>query len=103
MTKMTPVERARSIPIEDRQGHPLIGCCFAIRHKGDVIVQGYVRAIVPSGKGDFALVQFFEAALGDPSTMALVSVDEMTGNDPAHEWVWFENDKHLRAYVGEDE
>jgi hypothetical protein len=100
----TPTERARNIEIENRPGHPLVGCAFIIRnHERKIEFQGYVRAILSSGSGvgDLALVHFFDGMLGQ----ALVPVTEMTGGilhpapEGGREWIWFENDEHLRSYV----
>jgi hypothetical protein len=43
-------------PVEDRAGHPLVGCCFIVRSvEGATQAQGVIRAIVPYRDGRDAL------------------------------------------------
>jgi hypothetical protein len=92
-------------PIEDRRSHPLVGCCFMVRSpERRTLFEGVIRAIIPSGRadtGDLALVQYFEALLGTPNTLALISLAEMTtphGTKHEREYVLFEDNQQLREY-----
>jgi len=83
--------------------HPLVGRCFIVRSLSGVSqAQGIVRAVFPSNapKGELALVQFFEAALGEPNTLALIALTDMSP-EPISSfggWVFFDNHHHLRSY-----
>jgi hypothetical protein len=93
-------------PVEDRAGHPLVGCCFIVRSvEGATQAQGVIRAIVPSGaaKGELALVQYFEAGWDTPNTMALVPLADMQAEPIGNfgGWVLFEDSEHLQDYFEE--
>jgi hypothetical protein len=85
--------------------HPLIGRCFITRQHGRTHYQGIVLGIVPSGQGDLALVQYFECMMDEPNAMELVPLAAMAGTGrsqqgyPEHDWVFFEDAKHLRHYM----
>src|SRR5690349_16533440 len=75
--------------------------CFITRdERGRTTRQGFIHCIVPSAQGDLVLVQYFEALMGMPNTMALVPLESMVMHDPTRweGYVLFEDDAHLRSY-----
>ena len=76
----------------------LVGKCFVIFGKDRCFSkQGHVKAYL--GEGYF-LVQFFEALMGDPSTLAVFHIEQMGYRDrEPGSWELFEDDAHLREWV----
>ena len=81
----------------------LAGRCFIVRdERGSTKYQGFVHCIIPSQQGDLVLIQYFEAMFGQPHTMALVTLASMVeekDRGPWADYVFFEDDEQLRAYM----
>lgn len=82
---------------------PLVGKCFVIFGKdGQWNYQG--RVVDGLGDGRY-MIQFFDALMGYPSTYAVAHIDMMTLRlgRPEGAWEFFENDEHLRNWIGDTE
>jgi len=79
---------------------PLVGRCFLIwADDNKWRYQGIVKARISE---QVYLVQFFEAFMGEPNTMMLANLSDMTGASlkqrASGAWEFFEDDKHLRDW-----
>jgi hypothetical protein len=80
---------------------PLVGKCFVIFRGGNWRNQGVVRARVTE---QVYLIQYYEALMGEPSTMRLATIEEMTKpGDRTGDAIWefFEDDAHLRSWCSD--
>lgn len=86
---------------QQNSNNDIVGRCFVIfsEDEGRTTIgrEGIVRAVLP---GERLLVQFFDAFVGEPSTMAVVpiaTVDWQVERKPGA-WEFFEDDAHLRHW-----
>jgi hypothetical protein len=74
--------------------HPLVGrCLHGKNEEGIVDYQAQIRAVFPSNAvvGDLVLIQYFDALVGEASTLRLLPLTELT-----HErWVLYEDLEHM--------
>jgi hypothetical protein len=78
----------------------LVGRCLVIFGEASrVRYQGIVRGDLGGG---LYLVQYFEAVMGEPSTLAVIPVSRMVQPEDyyraAGAWEFFEDDEHLRYW-----
>ena len=81
----------------------LVGRCFVIWGENrEVRFQGYVVAGLWDGH---FLVQFFDALVGAPATMAVFHISSFVGGHLREPWTFefFENNEHLRGWSGYDD
>lgn len=84
---------------EQRAKPGLAGRCFILRdERGRTVFQGFVHCILPCQQGDLVLIQYFDAAFGQPNNMALVPLAGMVEQKAPGGYVFFEDDEHLREY-----
>ena len=81
----------------------LVGRCFVHfdEHKAGLVQhQGIVRAKITE---TVYLVQYFDWIVGEPSTLQLLPLDQMTGDANRHrgagDFEFFEDDEHLRFWM----
>lgn len=79
----------------------LVGRCFHIFDKGRWRYQGIVRGKLDDQR---YLVQFFDAMMGELSTMAIYSIEEMTASSKGGiregiGWQFYEDDEHMRFWA----
>lgn len=88
----------------DQANAGLIGKCFVVfdeRQAGVVQFQGIVRERLDDHR---YLVQLFDFVMGDPSTLHVVSTEQMTARSlfsarAAGAYMFFEDDKQLRFWM----
>jgi hypothetical protein len=103
----TPAQKRRGMtrsdgetPKEAKLKTGLRGRCFILKNDdGTTKYQGIVHCIVSSAQGDLVLVQYFEALMGEPNTMALVPLADMVEHQQSKGYVFFEDDEHMRFYM----
>jgi hypothetical protein len=84
------------------RSHPpldLCGCCFIVWGEGkEVQYEGWIRSRPEPG---LYLVQYFEAFMGSPSTMAIMPVEKMIERPWAEpgSMLLFTDDEHLRFWM----
>jgi len=78
----------------------LVGKCFVIfGYNSAWSRQGVVRHDLSGG---YYLVQFFDAFMGLPNTSAIFHISQMVDQNRAKGgWEFFENDEHLREWIGD--
>lgn len=65
-----------------KRKHPLIGAGVHWKnHKGSVENQAVILDVIPDAKGDIALIQSLDFAIGFPSTRRLVALAELCSSD----------------------
>lgn len=77
----------------------LVGRCFVIFGKNQTWdFQGFVKSDLGGG---FYMIRFFDALLGEPSTIAVFHLSDMkcAPKRTLGSWEFFENDEHLREWI----
>ncbi|WP_299945319.1 hypothetical protein [uncultured Ruegeria sp.] len=92
------IEKIGSV-VQSTSTDPLVGRCFVIF--GNEGIWNYQGHIVGALDGGHYLIQFFEAAFGMPSTLAIFHITEMKWQmgRPKGSWEFFEDDQHLRDWI----